>query len=565
MRKHKLAVSLVLVLALVLGSLPWTGVSEAAAAPAVQRQQSTLLPGTNQATQVVTLRSSNRGPVVLVVGGIHGDQPAGVRAAETVAQYDHLQRGTLIVVPALNKEAVELGRRTARDGVDLNRTFPTRWGRQPTDARSRALWNLIRSEGVDYVLDLHEGKDYQATSSSIGQLIIHQNYRSSQRLASAMVAALNQSAQGQRVWRRGGPPVISGLTRSAADVLGLDAFHVTTTTRDSLKVRVEQQLTTVHTLLAQLNMIADGQQPQQPDKGGGNGNGNGNGSVTTPPGNGAGNGRGNGGSDGRGNGTGGGSGGSGGSRPQPPEQPTPPPAGARVTTQTLAPGTKYATTLYIIDSGRPGPTVWISGGTHGSEVAGWKAADQIKNWSIARGKLLVVPRNNVPAVNNRTRSGPGDPDLNRQFPQSSTAAAKTVPARALWAALREHRPDWVIDLHEAMSARNINPSSVGQTLIAYPRTPIIDAGNAVFAQMNRSISNSDYRFQVIRYPVQGSLARAAGEFLGANAGIFETTRLVGESTRIQWQLQFVELLLDHLQMSPARSRTAAVTGVYQAA
>lgn len=52
-------------------------------------------------------------------------------------------------------------------------------------------------------------------------------------------------------------------------------------------------------------------------------------------------------------------------------------AAAEVTRRTILPNTRYATTLYVIDSGRPGPTVWISGGVHGSELAGWKAAERI--------------------------------------------------------------------------------------------------------------------------------------------------------------------------------------------
>ncbi|HLS89359.1 MAG TPA: succinylglutamate desuccinylase/aspartoacylase family protein [Sphingobacteriaceae bacterium] len=525
MSKHLMrAAGLAVVLALLLGIFPVLGSNQAQAASNVTVTRRTLLAGTAHATEAVIIRAPASGPTVLVVGGIHGDQPAGVQAAQRVAQYRDITRGTLIVVPAINKLAVQRGQRTAADGVDLNRTFPTRSGASPTDARSRALWNLIRSEGVEYVLDLHEGKNYQSISSSIGQMVIHYNNRGTKEMADAMVAALNRTVSGNRVWRTGGPPVVSGLTRAASQFLGLHAFHITTTTRDSMSLRVSQQLTAVDTVLGRLGMLP---------------------------------GSGSGGSSGGGSGSGSGSGSGGGSQQPAPNRP-------RVTTQTIAAGTKYATTLYIIDSGRPGPTVWISGGVHGSEVAGWMAADQIKNWSVGRGKLLVLPRANVPAVNNRTRSGPGDPDLNRQFPTSSGGSAKTTLSRAIWSALREHRPDWVIDLHEALSARNINPNSVGQTFIAYPRTAALNAGEAIFREMNRSISNRNYRFQVIRYPVQGSLARAATQFLGANGGIFETTRLVGVNTRINWQLQFVELLLDHLNMQPSRSRTAS-TGFGSAA
>lgn len=520
MSKHLMrAVGLTVVLALLWGIFPVLGSNQVQAANNVSVSRRTLMAGTRHATEAVIIRGPASGPTVLVVGGIHGDQPAGVQAAQRVAQYRDLSRGTLIVVPAINKQAVQGGQRTAADGVDLNRTFPTRSGARPTDPRSRALWDLIRNEGVQYVLDLHEGKNYQSTSSSIGQMVIHNTNRGTKDLADAMVTALNRTVSGNRVWRTGGPPVIGGLTRAASQFLGLHAFHITTTTRDSMSLRVAQQLTAVDTMLNRLGMLA----------GGGSNGGSGGGS--------------NGGSSGGSNG---------GSQPQQPAPNRP-----RVTTQTIAGGTKYATTLYIIDSGRPGPTVWISGGVHGSEVAGWMAADQIKNWNIGRGKLLVLPRANVPAVNNRTRSGPGDPDLNRQFPTSSGGSARTTLSRAIWSALREHRPDWVIDLHEAMSARNINPNSVGQTFIAYPRTAALNAGEAIFREMNRSISNRNYRFQVIRYPVQGSLARAATQFLGANGGIFETTRLVQVNTRVNWQLKFVELLLEHLQMSPSRSRTAS--------
>src|SRR5690606_18208693 len=188
MSKHLMrAAGLAVVLALLLGIFPVLGSNQAQAASNVTVTRRTLLAGTAHATEAVIIRAPASGPTVLVVGGIHGDQPAGVQAAQRVAQYRDITRGTLIVVPAINKLAVQRGQRTAADGVDLNRTFPTRSGASPTDARSRALWNLIRSEGVEYVLDLHEGKNYQSISSSIGQMVIHYNNRGTKEMADAMV------------------------------------------------------------------------------------------------------------------------------------------------------------------------------------------------------------------------------------------------------------------------------------------------------------------------------------------------------------------------------------------
>ncbi|MEX2356145.1 MAG: succinylglutamate desuccinylase/aspartoacylase family protein [Thermaerobacterales bacterium] len=449
----------------------------------------TLLSGTPDQTTFYIIDSGTPGPTVLAVAGVHGDQPAGVAAAELLTEYRDLERGRLVVLPEANVQAVAAGARTGPDDIDINRTFPDQSAGQASDPRSQAVWDLIDDLQVDYLLALHEGADYQAVSSSIGQMVIVHPDRGADALADLMVSALNRDAQGDRLWRTGGPPVQGGLTRAAAEFKGLPAFHITTARLDSLDLRVSGHLTAVDTLLSELAMLHHGNPPELP-------------SIS-------------------------------------------------FTTETLLRGTKYETTLYIIDSGEAGPTVWISGGVHGSEIAGWQAADQMVDWGVQRGKLLVLPQANVPAVDNSTRSGPGDPDLNRQFPN------RTAAARGIWAALERHEPDWVIDLHEALSARNINSNSVGQTLIAYPHSDTIAAGNAIFAQVNPSISDPRYHFQVIQWPVGGSLARAAGELLGARAGIFETTRLVGLSTRLSWQIEFVERLLNHLDMGPARQRSGA--------
>ena len=83
-----------------------------------------LLAGTRHATPMTVIRAEQDGPVVLAVGGVHGDKPAGVEAGKVLAEFRDLERGTLIVIPALNRQAVEAGRRSV--DIDLNRAFPRR-------------------------------------------------------------------------------------------------------------------------------------------------------------------------------------------------------------------------------------------------------------------------------------------------------------------------------------------------------------------------------------------------------------------------------------------------------
>ena len=71
---------------------------------------------------------------------------------------------------------------------------------------------------------------------------------------------------------------------------------------------------------------------------------------------------------------------------------------ASTRTVKLLPDTKYETALTVIDSGKSGPTVLVVGGVHGSEPAGYRAADQLKEECIAAGRLLILPRANAIGV-----------------------------------------------------------------------------------------------------------------------------------------------------------------------
>ena len=50
----------------------------------------------------------------------------------------------------------------------------------------------------------------------------------------------------------------------------------------------------------------------------------------------------------------------------------------------LAEGTRWETPWYTIDSGVEGPTVFLTGGLHGNEPAGWRAAEQVRRWPIVK-------------------------------------------------------------------------------------------------------------------------------------------------------------------------------------
>ena len=64
---------------------------------------------------------------ILVVGCIHGNEPAGISIAQALAR-GRAARGTdLWIVPDLNPDGVAADTRQNADRVDLNRNFPWQW------------------------------------------------------------------------------------------------------------------------------------------------------------------------------------------------------------------------------------------------------------------------------------------------------------------------------------------------------------------------------------------------------------------------------------------------------
>lgn len=63
----------------------------------------------------------------LVVGCIHGSEPAGIAIATALARSSPPAQAALWIVPDLNPDGVAAGTRQNADGVDLNRNFPFHW------------------------------------------------------------------------------------------------------------------------------------------------------------------------------------------------------------------------------------------------------------------------------------------------------------------------------------------------------------------------------------------------------------------------------------------------------
>jgi hypothetical protein len=108
--------------------------------------------------------------VALVVGVIHGDEPAGLRIAKALRRIASTVEGTqLWVIETVNPDGLRADTRKNSHGVDLNRNFPYRWqdhvpqssgyypGPRPaSEPETRAVMMFVRRVQPDLSIWYHQ-------------------------------------------------------------------------------------------------------------------------------------------------------------------------------------------------------------------------------------------------------------------------------------------------------------------------------------------------------------------------------------------------------------------------
>ncbi|MCH2149974.1 MAG: succinylglutamate desuccinylase/aspartoacylase family protein, partial [Phycisphaerales bacterium] len=230
---------------------------------AEQVEQGVLASGTPFESHWYSRDSELDGPTVLVIGGMHGNEPAGHRAARQIATWP-VSVGKLVVVPAANPPA--LAARTRRipgledDAGDLNRHFPIVDGVVvPTGPVGPELWEFVLSVEPDILIDLHEGYGFRAAGSkSVGSSVITHR-REDDQTQSMLLEAVNVDIDDpERKFVPLRTIVARSLARAAAETLDAEA-HIfeTTTGKQSLSLRCRQHRTLVATRLLELGMLEE--------------------------------------------------------------------------------------------------------------------------------------------------------------------------------------------------------------------------------------------------------------------------------------------------------------------
>jgi len=208
---------------------------------------------------VHVLEGAQPGPTVVVQGGIHGDEIAGVHALQELLEAGLTpSRGRLIVIPVMNPGAYRARNRRAPDGLDLNRCFPGDADAEELEYRLAAFFmGLVQSERPALVATLHESKTryHPDVDPSFGQTLVY-GVEPVPPSLERIVARLNVNlASEEERWATHYYPVSTSSTEVIVDAVGCVGTCVETWMGFPLQRRVEMQKSVVHHLLREFEVL----------------------------------------------------------------------------------------------------------------------------------------------------------------------------------------------------------------------------------------------------------------------------------------------------------------------
>jgi hypothetical protein len=160
------------------------------------QQQRLLMKGTPQETPLYVFGSGRPGGVMLVLGGVHGNEPGGWLAAERLLNELRPSSGALLLVPKANKLATQAYVRTTDALGDLNRLYPGDPNGLPMERMAHEIVQTVHEFHVDTLVDMHESwafyKDRpQNGTAYLGQTIATHPSEPGMSTARTLVDAVN--------------------------------------------------------------------------------------------------------------------------------------------------------------------------------------------------------------------------------------------------------------------------------------------------------------------------------------------------------------------------------------
>lgn len=208
---------------------------------------------------------------ILIIGGTHGNEPAGYHAIKTFMKNLNLNKiklnsCKLILIPQVNYCALKIGLRFIPEIGDLNRKYPTSIDGKSNNNIIKQIQNKISE--ADFVLDFHEGWGFnRLNGDSMGSTITPTNTELSFNIARDLFSNINKNLKDHKRFRilttnsdlvKSDPDLYSletdihGSLRYYCNIINKDYILIETTGQNNiqeLSVRINQNLFIINHIL----------------------------------------------------------------------------------------------------------------------------------------------------------------------------------------------------------------------------------------------------------------------------------------------------------------------------
>ncbi len=218
-----------------------------------------LMEGELSETEVVHIHSANEGPVIYIVGAVHGDEKAAWYTA-ILMEKATISSGDLYILAPANANGAKNDSRYVTGKQDLNRVFPGNPKGNEAQRLAHAIYTDIADKSPDLVLDLHEAIIYNSSRDFLGStyiftdLSVFANEYDMDVMFLDLLFATEDGTICHNAFGSSGPGPEGSINATVTNELGIPVITVETFRGFDIYRRVYDQLDTIQFVLQYLNM-----------------------------------------------------------------------------------------------------------------------------------------------------------------------------------------------------------------------------------------------------------------------------------------------------------------------
>jgi hypothetical protein len=226
-----------------------------------------LLKETQYTTPAFIFDSGNIGKTVMIIGGTHGNEPAGYEAALRIlklVESNSPKNGKLIIIPLANRRSVyNYNRRIpVPKGINiergnLNRCYPGKKMGFPMERMAFEIGEIAIKNNVDVFIDLHEARYFHLNTNKesnrdqgLGQTIIYYPNEISSWIVMNLLDGINETINNpNEKFSAVERPIMHSAAWWAGKKLNVASFTFETMRKMKLKKRIDYHINLVEIIL----------------------------------------------------------------------------------------------------------------------------------------------------------------------------------------------------------------------------------------------------------------------------------------------------------------------------